>query len=157
MRTIQKIMVPLDFSPRGEEVLDFAIDLSRQYDAALAVVHVNELPPNLLPSGALPPNLVESWLADVNALLGNAETRAVAAGVRHVETELLQGVPHVEIVRGAREDGVDLIVMGTHGRTGVKHALIGSVAERVVRKAPCPVLTVRVAEQNPAGKPAFER
>jgi nucleotide-binding universal stress UspA family protein len=66
-----------------------------------------------------------------------------AEQVRQVVREVQSGPPFVEIVRYAKEHDVDLIVMGTHGRTGIAHALIGSVAEKVVRKAPCPVLTVR--------------
>ncbi|HWM86759.1 MAG TPA: universal stress protein, partial [Kofleriaceae bacterium] len=69
-------------------------------------------------------------------------------GLREVGTNISQGVPFAEVVREAREGGFDLIVMGTHGRTGLRHALIGSVAEKVVRKAPCPVLTVRPPGQE---------
>lgn len=65
-----------------------------------------------------------------------------------VESIIVQGVPFVEIVKAAREYAIDLIVMGTHGRTGISHAIMGSVAETVVRKAHCPVFTVRQAEYD---------
>jgi nucleotide-binding universal stress UspA family protein len=79
----------------------------------------------------------------VAAQLDVAKADAERAGIANVETEVRQGAPHTEMVQFARDNAVDLIVMGSHGRTGLAHALVGSVAEKVVRKAPCPVLVVR--------------
>jgi nucleotide-binding universal stress UspA family protein len=145
MNTIKKILVPVDFSPGGADALALAVDLSNRYEAGLTIINVNELMPSLLPSSTLPPSVLESWVSEANQLLEDTKLRALSAGAHRVETEFLQGKPYLEIVRFATEGHFDLIVMGTHGRTGVKHALIGSVAERVVRHAHCPVLTVRLA------------
>jgi nucleotide-binding universal stress UspA family protein len=97
---------------------------------------------------------VADLTADLEKSL-EAEARSVEdAGVAAVHTMLIQGVAQAEIVRLASEQGFDLIVMGTHGRTGLRHALLGSVAEKVVRKASCPVLTVRAVErEQPAASP----
>lgn len=152
MRKIQKILVPVDFSPGSNDALALAVDLSNRYEAELTIVHVNELPASLLPSAAIPASVVESWISEAQNLLADTKARALGAGARRVEAEFLQGTPHVAIVNLASEGHFDLIVIGTHGRTGLKHALIGSVAERVVRTAPCPVLTVRLTP--PSGERA---
>jgi glycine betaine transporter len=86
--------------------------------------------------------------AEFERLLRIAREQALQAGAANVETKLLQGFAAQEITKLARQGGFDLIVMGTHGRTGVSHLLIGSVAERVVRTAHCPVLTVRPSKNG---------
>ena len=91
-----------------------------------------------------------SMISGFEEHLDEAKAEAEAAGAVRTETKLLEGIAHSEIVSFAQEFGYDLIVMGTHGRTGIMHALLGSVAERVLRKAPCPVLTVRLPEQRSA-------
>ena len=85
-------------------------------------------------------------LERIDSLLLHWEQEAQRLGARRVVSAKVEGVPLVEIVRFARETNSSLIVMGTHGHTGVKHALIGSVAEKVVRSADCPVLTIRPSE-----------
>jgi nucleotide-binding universal stress UspA family protein len=142
---IRKILVPLDFSALSKEALLWAIDLARRYDASLTLLHVYQPISFALPEGYVLPT--PSVLADLEVSLGKALDDArrdveEKSGMR-VDTKLLQGAPFAEIVRLAREGSYDLIVLSTHGRTGIRHALLGSVAEKVVRKAQCPVLTVR--------------
>ena len=83
-------------------------------------------------------------MAATHKLLEESAARATSSGAVGVEAKLVEGVPFKEIISFARAGNYDLIVMGTHGRSGLKHALLGSVAEKVVRKAPCAVLTVRM-------------
>lgn len=144
MKTFAKILVPVDFSSQATEAMDVAIGVARCNASQLCVVHVREpgvIEPELLPFYAVP--LATELAAEIGRRLTAALVQPRNAGVANVESKMLEGVAHSEIVRFAKEGGFDLIVMGTHGRTGVAHALIGSVAERVVRKAHCPVLTVR--------------
>jgi nucleotide-binding universal stress UspA family protein len=146
MKTFQKILVPVDFSPHSDEAIRAAADLSRRYDAAVTLVHVYEIVAYALPEGYVlqTPSQLADMLTEFQKLLASAKKQAESAGALRVETMQLQGVPASEIVDFATAKNVDLIVMGTHGRTGIKHALLGSVAERVLRRAPCPVLTLRV-------------
>jgi universal stress protein A len=152
MPAISKILVPIDFSPHSAEATSWAVDLARRYDATVTLLHVFQpfaiaLPDNLSVSsgGRLAEVLAAADEALAQAQADLAETQQVSA-----RTRLRHGQPVVEIVEQAREGGYDLIVMGTHGRTGLEHALLGSVAEKVVRKAACPVLTVRAATHGDA-------
>ncbi len=145
---IGRILVPTDFSAHSREAQAWAADLARRYQASITLLHVYQ-PLNYLPEGYVQPSA--SLLADVELALGHALDDArkqleLTPGL-HVDTALVQGVPFAEVVQFAREGSYDLIVAGTHGRTGLRHALLGSVAERIVRKAPCPVLTVRLRDQ----------
>jgi nucleotide-binding universal stress UspA family protein len=144
---IRKILVPTDFSAHSKEAQAWAAELARRYDASLTLVHVYQPISYALPEGYVLPSA--NLLADLEVSLGRALDDAkkqleASSGLR-VDTALMQGVPFAEIVRFAREGSYDLIVLSTHGRTGLRHVLLGSVAEKVVRKAPCPVLTVRPA------------
>jgi nucleotide-binding universal stress UspA family protein len=143
MLQIQKILMPTDFSPAAVHALQWAADLARQFQATLLLLHV--VPPSAYPLhnvGQLRgfPDLREEILKRCREEL---QTAAKQAAVAKVETKVLEGVPHAEIVEVAAREKVSLIVMGTHGHTGLKHVLLGSVAERVLRAAPVPVLTVR--------------
>jgi universal stress protein A len=145
MMKIRKILVPTDFSAHSREAQAWAVELARHYDASLTLAHVYQPISYALPEGYVLPSA--NLLADLEVNLGKALDDAkrqleTNPGLR-VDTVLVQGVPFAEIVRLAREGSFDLIVLSTHGRTGLRHALLGSVAEKVVRKAPCPVLTVR--------------
>ncbi|HEY7956476.1 MAG TPA: universal stress protein [Polyangia bacterium] len=141
---IHRILVPTDFSEPSERALEVAIELARRFGARLFLFHAYVAPSYVFPEGLEPttPELVEQLERTMRAEL---ELRAVRVRTAGVTAEVGTGVgPHdQEICRRARELGADLIVMGTHGRTGIRHALLGSVAEKVVRRAPCPVLTVR--------------
>ena len=139
MAPFRKILVPTDFSPHSKEALKVAADLSKTFAAPLQVLAVYQPPVvPLVPEGALFPLPVDvaADVARVNTQLLDLAKEATEAGAFEVSTALRQGVPFAEIVANAREGEFDLIVMGTHGRTGIKHALLGSVAEKVVRKAP---------------------
>ena len=147
MSTFRKILVPVDFSEHSDEAVRVASDLAKLCGAPLTLVHVYQLPVYPLPEGAIfpPPEAVAEQLTTAGRDLDKLAATARAAGAPGVETVVRQGVPFSDIVAFARDGGFDLIVMGTHGRTGLKHLLIGSVAEKVVRKAPCAVLTIRGA------------
>jgi nucleotide-binding universal stress UspA family protein len=143
---IRHIMVPHDFGDAAEHALAYALDLGQKLGARVTVVHAFEVP-----AFGYPDALVASlqFLPEIEAAAGRA-LDAVKSRVRgapvDVEVSLRRGTPWEQITAAASEMKVDLIVMGTHGRRGVAHALLGSVAEKVVRTAPCPVLTVRAPE-----------
>jgi nucleotide-binding universal stress UspA family protein len=140
-RTPRKILVATDFSEGSDEALDHAIDMAKASNAAIEIVHILELAEEF-PFGTT------YFDADYGALysgidrqLSERADRARAAGIA-CETKIIDGAAVNEITRRGRAIDADLIVVGTHGRTGLAHALMGSVAERVVRRASCPVLTV---------------
>ncbi len=145
MRAIKKILVAVDFSNQSREALLVAADLAQRYEASLELVHVLEMMTYALPEGYVvpTPEQFEQVTTILLQQLSAAEDDARKAGAPVVHSTLLQGSAAADVLRFATEGGIDLVVMGTHGRTGLKHLLIGSVAERVVRAAPCPVLTVR--------------
>lgn len=148
MPEIRRILVPTDFSPHSSEATAWAADLAGRYGAAITLVHVYQPVSMILPEGFVLKSADEiaDLLHSLDAALGEARAQLgrIAPGVA-IDSVLLEGAPFAEIVRHARENAYDLIVLGTHGRSGLRHALLGSVAEKVVRKAPCPVLTVRLA------------
>ncbi len=141
---IKRILVPVDFSANSQRALDYAHGLALKFDAALHLVHVCEVP------GMMTPALDAYAIAytDWSQRLGEeAEKQLIKITPRSatstVTTEVLFGLPASAIVEAAGTNNADLIVMGTHGHGAVMHVLMGNVAERVVRTAPCPVLTVR--------------
>ena len=140
-----KIMCPIDFSDGAREALRVASELSREASASLVLVHVsNPLPWTMAGAFQLAPSVVQDMVDAEQAELSRWRLLAKDLGAREVAIRFLTGTPWDQIVSFARSDHeVDLVVMGTHGRTGLAHALLGSVAEQVVRHAPCPVLVVR--------------
>lgn len=151
---IKRILVPLDFSANSELALDYARAMARRFGAALHLVHVCEVP--AMATGPLEAYVFRysDWgqrLSDeAESLLIDLEQRLPDV---KVSTEVLFGNPARCIVTAADVDRTDLIVMGTHGRGSLMHVLMGNVAERVVRTAPCPVLTVRQPrEAEPVAK-----
>ncbi|MET0211506.1 MAG: universal stress protein [Vicinamibacterales bacterium] len=148
--TITNILVPVDFSPHAEYAFTYATRLAERFGAKLALLYVVDdsfvtggwsseiYVPNV-------PELMENLIADADRRLATLKASAAALGLT-AETAVIRGRPAHAIVEHAKNGGFDLIVMGTHGRTGVSHVVMGSVAERVLRKAPCPVLTVRGTE-----------
>ncbi len=152
MKPFAKILVPHDFSEHAASAVEVAADLARRYEASVTLLHVYESMVYAMPESfvVFPPAQLAGLMGELEKHLQNAKQQAVALKVERVDTKLVQGAPVQSIVQVAHDGGYDLIVMGTHGRTGISHALIGSVAERVVRKAGCPVLTVRT--QSPEKK-----
>jgi len=152
MKPFKNILVPVDFSSHSDEAVRIAADLSRRYEGSLTLVHVFQPLHDPMPEGYVlyTPKQVTELTQHLERLLAASKKTAEAAGALGVQTRLLQGLVTVELLEFARTQRADLIVMGTHGRTGVAHALLGSVAERVLRKAPCPVLTVRADEPRRA-------
>jgi nucleotide-binding universal stress UspA family protein/mono/diheme cytochrome c family protein len=141
---IKRILVPLDFSANSTRALDYAHGLAQKLGAALHLVHVCEVPTMMTP--ALDAYAIA--YADWSQRLGEEAEKelnkiTVALGDVAVTTEVLFGIPASAIVDAADTNNADLIVMGTHGHGAVMHILMGNVAERVVRTAACPVLTIR--------------
>ncbi len=141
---IRTILVPIDFSPNAAAVLDWAAHLAEEHECPLVLLHAYHLPVDFqqLEGAYLPPDF---WTQVKNDAAANLERHAEllrARGLR-VETVLREGYPASVIEEEAQNRNVDLIVIGTRGHTGLKHLLLGSVAERVVQKAPCAVLTVK--------------
>jgi len=151
MIQLARILYPTDFSELSRTALKYAVSFAREYEAQLHCLHVVDesfqywlaLGPDGQP---LAPNHVD--------LIKRAEkdmadfAKQYLAEVPNLVTQVLVGQPFVEIIRYARTQAIDLICMATHGRTGLTHILMGSVAERVVRKAPCPVLSCRSPEHE---------
>jgi nucleotide-binding universal stress UspA family protein len=151
MTLFQKILVPVDFSVHSEEAVRIASDIAIQYAGSLTLVYVCEPLTYPLPDGYVlfTQMQLDGMFAQFEKQLQTVKSSVEAAGVGHVEARLLQGFAGTEIPAFADKEGFRLIVMGTHGRGGISHLVLGSVAESVVRSAPCPVLTVRVAAPAP--------
>ena len=156
---LKRILVPLDFSANSARALDYAYGLAQKFDAALHLIHVCEVPSMMTGSMDAYAIAYTNW----SQMLGDEAERELEkarprlAGVK-VTTEVLFGNPARAIVTAAGINEADLIVMGTHGHGPVMHMVMGNVAERVVRTAPCPVMTVRepqkAVEKKSAGAAA---
>ncbi|HEY2249415.1 MAG TPA: universal stress protein [Planctomycetaceae bacterium] len=147
---LQKILVPTDFSPAAAAAVKYACELATRFDAELHLLHALEVHPSLTPEfgmGLVLPKFISESKAAAEKLLAAALDPRWATD-RTVVRSVVEGSPKAEIVRYAREHDVDLIVLATHGLTGLPHVILGSVAENVVRTAPCPVLTVRPEGQQ---------
>jgi nucleotide-binding universal stress UspA family protein len=144
MATAKHILVAHDFSDTAEGALHYAVDLAEKLGAALTIVHAYEVPIYGFPEGpALVPEMAAQLEQASRTALEAVVKRAARQGLK-LDARLRQGPAWSEINATAKEVGADLIVLGTHGRKGVARALLGSVAEKVVRTAPLPVLTVHV-------------
>jgi nucleotide-binding universal stress UspA family protein len=147
--TFTKILAPTDFSEDSKLALSYAITLAEKFSSEIIVVHVDQpLAPVMV--SELNPGLDVSTMnriAEEGRLMALKELDGATARLRESGVKarglMRVGAPFLEIINAAQGEAADLIVMGTHGRTGLAHVLMGSVAERVVNKAPCPVLTVR--------------
>jgi universal stress protein A len=147
MKPIKKILVPVDFSECSDEAMQYAAMIARRLNARVVLVHVIQ-PFTYGMTETF--NLVDHYTAlktIAGPLLDQAGKKLSTQGVS-VETDLLSGPAHHEILQKAGRVKADLIVMGTHGRTGLEHFLLGSVAEKVVRLSPCPVLSVRPVQRT---------
>jgi nucleotide-binding universal stress UspA family protein len=149
---LKRILVPTDFSSHSEAAAAYAAEFARRFGVEeVHCVHVSDIPADLLAtSGYYMTGPNEQFIEQVRTESKKSLDAFVARNLDGlpVTTAFLEGRPFVEIIRYAREKGIELIVIATHGRSGIKHALFGSVAEKVVRKAPCPVLVVRKDERD---------
>ncbi len=146
MIEIKRILAPTDFSPHAEEALHFACDLAQKLGASLDLLHVlPEVVPvvaDLSVAASLPPDYYEEAEEQANQSLAGS-LKPGWSKPSEVKTAVRWGGAVEAICQYAQEQGVDLVVIATHGRTGLSHVLLGSVAERIVRESPCPVLTLR--------------
>ncbi len=146
---LRRILVPVDFSICSKKALSYAEAVADRFQASLVLLHVIELYPIDYVFGLKTDDEESSRLfAQAQAELSSLGRQRRNRGRSHIETVVRLGKPYVEIVKAAKERRVQLIIMGTHGYTGLKHLQLGSAAERVVRCAPCPVLVVREPEQS---------
>ena len=144
-----RILCAVDFSRASGSTLEAAADQARRHGAELTLLHVREPPPAAAVKGFAPPPVPSAAEAvEVGRQLARWREEATRLAGREVRAELASGSPAAEIVRLARQGNHDLVVVGTHGRTGFRRLVLGSVAERVVREAPCPVLVVRPPEDR---------
>jgi nucleotide-binding universal stress UspA family protein len=141
-----KILLPTDFSDCSAEAARVARLLAERFGSRVVVLHVLDEPAALDPMfrGDVPLELLRSRMEQFAQESMDAFLAAHFSGLENFDTMLASGIPYREIIKKARECGAGLIVIGTHGRTGVEHVLFGSTAEKVVRLAPCPVLSVRM-------------
>ncbi|HET7755359.1 MAG TPA: universal stress protein [Anaeromyxobacteraceae bacterium] len=142
--TWSKICCPVDFSEPARAAMETAVAIARRFDAQLTLFHAYQLPGYTLPEGSVvaSPKMLQELADQAEHHLEEWKRMAEQMGAPRVATAKSIGEPSVEIVEFAKETGQDLLVIGTHGRTGLRHALVGSIAERVVRRAGCPVLSV---------------
>ena len=142
----KKIICPIDFSPFAREAMQMAVSMAAESGAELVLAHVWQTP-MLGGEMRFSMGLMQQMINDGEKTLALWQADAERLGARRVTSASLNGSPWNEIVEAIRNDPkIDLVVMGTHGRTGLKHVLLGSVAEKVVRHAPCPVLAVRARD-----------
>ncbi len=151
MIQIKKVVHPTDFSDNSKEALQYAIAICEWHKAELILLHVCEVLEFAPPEYYMDKDEASRQLQERVDAAKN-ELERIAGEHRkdglHVTALVATGKPFVEIIRTAKEQNADMIVLGTHGRTGLAHILIGSTAEKVVRKAPCPVLTIRPSKHK---------
>lgn len=149
MINLKTILVPSDFSECSDAALRYGLELARRFDARLHLLHVvqDPLTQPWAAEGFSAPlfEVVDKWQREARERLKLSVPEADAGRVTISATIAW---PFAEILRYATDNDVDLIVMGTHGRGGVSHMLLGSIAEKVIRRAPCPVLTVRHPQRD---------
>jgi universal stress protein A len=149
MPRLKKILVPVDYSDCSRGAMEYALFLAERFDAEIVVLHIAEIPLGEEEHTVVKPDTGEEQLLSelIMQQAAKAETEFLAPFVRNttipIEKSLLKGRPGKVIVEAAADRGADLIVMGTHGRSGFDRLIMGSVTERVLRSAPCPVVVVR--------------
>ncbi|HEY7114681.1 MAG TPA: universal stress protein [Thermoanaerobaculia bacterium] len=148
MENIRRILLATDFSPASRGAFEQALAFCRRSGAELVLAHVYRMPGTLPADMALTPDTAEQIDAKL-AAVAESRLRALLEEARRQEIRgrilLLSGAPGEAIVEAARKAGADMLILGTHGRTGVARLLLGSVASKVIATASCPVLTVRAA------------
>lgn len=140
----ERVLVPTDGSEGVESAAEHAIDIARTYGAELHVLYAVDTASLSVEVNTAA--IIEDLEAEGAEATAEVAEQAEAAGVERVRTEVIHGIPHETILDYAEDNAADLVVMGTHGRTGLDRYLIGSVTEKVVRKSDVPVLTVRLSE-----------
>jgi nucleotide-binding universal stress UspA family protein len=155
MQTFKRILVPVDFSPCSRLALEQASVLAYSLNATIDLLHVWQPPPVVAPeamigTGSNNPGLVQIAKQQAETAMGDFVKRARDTGTRIEGARVEPGDPARTIVDEAERGNYDLIAMGTHGRTGLAHLLLGSVAEKVVRRSSRPVMTVREPKPPPA-------
>jgi nucleotide-binding universal stress UspA family protein len=151
MKPFTKILHPTDFSEGANAALERAVEMCQRASGALTLMHVYEMPVTYPNGFVFGPDMIQILEDTARVQMTRLHERvtqmvrelAGTGSVPEITTKIVMGAPYREVVKEAQEGHYDLIVMGTHGRTGLKHLFVGSVAERVVRMASCPVLTVR--------------
>ena len=154
MIDFERILHPTDCSPHADLALRYACGLTEQFGAELHLLHVVPDAAVIDAGGALggylpPQDWLDSLVKASKEQLAKIPERGWAAN-KHIVRATVQGIVFLEIIRYAEEHAIDLIVVGTHGRSGLAHMLMGSVAEKIVRQAPCPVMTIRPEEHRSA-------
>jgi universal stress protein A len=143
----KRLLAALDFSPESDAAFHTAAAMAADSGAELVLLHVVQSPIAYVPDGGIPAETMSDFIESTSSALDEKKREANEAGAKLVSVRVASGTPWHEIVDVLRQDPTfDLAILGTHGRTGIKHVLLGSVAEKVVRHAPCPVLVVRVPE-----------
>jgi nucleotide-binding universal stress UspA family protein len=138
----------IDFSEPSRLAMQEAAELARRFEGELELLYVHPLPPPTVAIEAVPtyPNVLETEVRELRDTMAPWVEDAARIAGRAVGSTVVPGTPADDIVRFARERAIDVVVLGTHGRSGLTRLLLGSVAERVVREAPCPVLVTRRRE-----------
>jgi nucleotide-binding universal stress UspA family protein len=146
MKPFEKILTAIDFSESSDFAFEYALTLARQFQAELTVMHVINEPVDL--RGFYVPHIsfeqLEKEIEEGAEKMMEKFCQTKMGDFTRYTTAVVAGIPYEEILRKAEETGASLIVLGTHGRTGIDHLIFGSTAERVVRSAACPVLTIRL-------------
>jgi nucleotide-binding universal stress UspA family protein len=146
MKPFEKILTAIDFSDSSDFAFEYALTLARQFQSELTVMHVINEPVDL--RGFYVPHIsfeqLEKEIEEGAEKMMEKFCQSKMGGFSGYTTAVVAGIPYEEIIRKAEETGASLIVLGTHGRTGIDHLIFGSTAERVVRSAACPVLTIRL-------------
>jgi len=150
MIDMNKIIVPIDFSEFSKKALRYAVEFARQWNAEIILVYVVE--PVIYPAdfsfGQVAIPSMESELRERGKEQLDKLIASDVVGAVRARGLVRGGKPFVEIIHAAMEENADLIIIATHGHSGIEHALFGSTAEKVVRKAPCPVLSIRSSEKE---------
>lgn len=150
MRPFTEIVTAIDFSENSDHAFSYALTLARQFDAHLTILHVINEPVDL--RGFYVPHIsfeqLEKEIEESAQAMMEKFCQEKLAEFNNYSTSLVTGIPCDEIVKAAQACNASLIVVGTHGRTGLDHIIFGSTAERVVRTASCPVLTVHLPQSE---------
>jgi nucleotide-binding universal stress UspA family protein len=146
MKTFEKILTAIDFSENSDYAFEYALTLATQFQAELTIMHVINEPVDL--RGFYVPHIsfeqLEKEIEEGAEKMMEKFCQTRMGDFSNYKTAIITGIPYEEIIRKAEDTGSSLIVLGTHGRTGLDHLIFGSTAERVVRSASCPVLTIRM-------------